>query len=249
MFAFFGALAMVVALVGIYGVTSYAVARRTREIGVRMAIGAEPRSVLRLILGESLNTTLCGIAFGWLLGVGVGQALASLFVDLAPFDGWTFRSCRSASCSPRQAQRGSPPAGRRWSIRDRASERVDTQQVRGFAGSRGSAALQGGRRSAAFAVIGSQVSARPNLRTYTISNFFTASSHVMAAACLAPASPRRIATFPIGDHVAHGQGERVGGGAVTNPLTASRTSSAGPPLSWQVSTGFPQLNASTVTKP
>jgi putative ABC transport system permease protein len=69
---------------------SYAVARRTREIGVRMAIGAEPRSVLRLILGESLTTTLCGIAAGWLLGIGVGQALASLFVDLAPFDGWTF---------------------------------------------------------------------------------------------------------------------------------------------------------------
>ena len=90
MFAFFGSLAMVVALVGIYGVTSHAVARRTREIGVRMAIGAEPRSVLRMILGESLTTTICGIALGWVLGIGVGQALASLFVDLAPFDGWTF---------------------------------------------------------------------------------------------------------------------------------------------------------------
>ena len=42
------------------------------------------------ILGESLTTTMCGIVAGWLLGIGVGQALASLFVDLAPFDGWTF---------------------------------------------------------------------------------------------------------------------------------------------------------------
>ena len=81
---------MLVALVGISGVTAYEVARRTREIGVRMAIGAEPGSVLRLIVGESLGTTLCGIAAGWLLGIGVGQALASLFVDMAPFDAWTF---------------------------------------------------------------------------------------------------------------------------------------------------------------
>jgi predicted permease len=88
--SFFGALAMVVALVGIYGVTAYGVARRTREIGVRMAIGAEPGSVLRLILRESVATTLCGIAAGWVLGIGEGQALASLFVDMAPFDGWTF---------------------------------------------------------------------------------------------------------------------------------------------------------------
>jgi putative ABC transport system permease protein len=82
--------AMVVALVGSYGVTAHAVARRTREIGVRMAVGAEPFSVLRLILGESLATTLSGIAVGWMLGIGVGQVLASLFVDLAAFDAWTF---------------------------------------------------------------------------------------------------------------------------------------------------------------
>jgi predicted permease len=90
LFAFFGGLAMVVALVGIYGVTAYAVARRTREIGVRMAVGARPAAVLRLILGESLATTVGGVAVGWLLGVGLGQVLASTFVDMAGFDAWTF---------------------------------------------------------------------------------------------------------------------------------------------------------------
>ena len=90
LFAFFGGLAMVVALVGIYGVTSYAVARRTREIGVRMAVGARPAAVLRMILGESLATTGGGVAFGWLLGIGIGQILASTFVDMKGFDVWTF---------------------------------------------------------------------------------------------------------------------------------------------------------------
>jgi len=90
LFAFFGGLAMVVALVGIYGVTSYAVARRTKEIGVRMAVGAKPGAVLRMILRESLATTGGGVAVGWLLGIGVGQLLASLFVDMKAFDVWTF---------------------------------------------------------------------------------------------------------------------------------------------------------------
>jgi ABC-type antimicrobial peptide transport system permease subunit len=90
LFAFFGGLAMVVALVGIYGVTSYAVARRTREIGVRIAVGARPAAVLRMILRESLTTTAGGVAVGWLLGIGVGQLLASTFVDMKGFDAWTF---------------------------------------------------------------------------------------------------------------------------------------------------------------
>lgn len=90
LFATFGGLAMAVALVGIYGVTAYTVARRTREIGVRMAVGARPGAVLRMILGESLTTSLCGIAVGWVLGLGAGRIMASMFVDLAAFDPWTF---------------------------------------------------------------------------------------------------------------------------------------------------------------
>lgn len=89
-FSFFGVMALAVALVGIYGVTSYAVARRTREIGVRMAVGARPAAVLHLILGDTLSTVGFGIAVGWLLGIGVGRLMASIFVDLPAFDAWTF---------------------------------------------------------------------------------------------------------------------------------------------------------------
>jgi predicted permease len=87
---FFGGMAMVVALVGIYGVTAYTVSRRTREIGVRMAIGARPAEVLALILREGAATLGAGVALGWLLGVGLGRVLASQFVDMPGFDAWAF---------------------------------------------------------------------------------------------------------------------------------------------------------------
>lgn len=86
----FGALAMIVALVGIYAVMNYAVARRTREIGIRMAVGAMPSTVKRMILGEGLALTVIGIAIGLFMGVGVGQMMASMFVDVEAFDPVTF---------------------------------------------------------------------------------------------------------------------------------------------------------------
>jgi ABC-type antimicrobial peptide transport system permease subunit len=86
----FGGLALLIALVGISGVTAYAVSRRTREIGVRVAVGARPAEVLRLIVRGSLITTVAGIAAGLVVGVGVGRVMASLFGDLAAFDAWTF---------------------------------------------------------------------------------------------------------------------------------------------------------------
>lgn len=86
LFATFGVAAMTVALVGLYGVTVHAVARRTREIGIRVAVGAEPWAVRRMILGESLATTLGGVVAGTLLGTAVGQLMASVFVDVAAFD-------------------------------------------------------------------------------------------------------------------------------------------------------------------
>jgi predicted permease len=90
MFGLFGALAMIIALVGVYGVTAYTVTRRTREIGVRVAVGARPGTVLGMIVRESLATTLAGVAAGLILGIGTGRVMASLFVDLEPFDAWTF---------------------------------------------------------------------------------------------------------------------------------------------------------------
>lgn len=81
---------MVVALIGVYAVMSYAVARRTREIGIRMAVGALPGTVKRMILGEGVTLTLTGVALGLLLGVGVGRMMGSMFVDVDAFDPVTF---------------------------------------------------------------------------------------------------------------------------------------------------------------
>ncbi len=90
LFSVFGGLAVVVAVVGIYGLKAYAVSRRTREIGIRMALGAEPGRVRNLILREGLAMTLSGIVLGLLLGAGICKVLASVFVDFAPFDPLAF---------------------------------------------------------------------------------------------------------------------------------------------------------------
>ena len=81
-----GGFAALIALVGVYGAKAYAVARRSREIGVRLAVGATPGSVQRMIVGEGVRVGLVGASAGILLGLGVGQVLGALFVDIAPFD-------------------------------------------------------------------------------------------------------------------------------------------------------------------
>lgn len=90
MFSLFGGLAMIVAVVGIYGLKAYAVSRRTREIGIRLALGAEPGRVRNLILREGLTMTLTGVGLGLLLGLGVGRLLAAVFVDFNAFDTLAF---------------------------------------------------------------------------------------------------------------------------------------------------------------
>jgi ABC-type antimicrobial peptide transport system permease subunit len=90
LFTAMGALATLVALVGIYGATSYAVSRRTREIGVRMALGATPARVLAMVLGEGLHVAAAGVGLGLALGLGLGRLLAGVFVDLAGFDPSSF---------------------------------------------------------------------------------------------------------------------------------------------------------------
>lgn len=88
--AIFGALALLLASIGLYGVTNYSVAQRTREIGVRMALGADPRSVLSLVLGHGMLLVVLGLAVGLivsLLGAGV---LSALVVGVSPRDPVTF---------------------------------------------------------------------------------------------------------------------------------------------------------------
>ncbi len=86
MFTVFGILALALAAVGLYGVKAYQVSRRTREIGIRMALGAAPGEVQRLILREGLTMTLTGVVLGLALGLGLGQVLRSLLYGVSPFD-------------------------------------------------------------------------------------------------------------------------------------------------------------------
>ena len=84
--ACFGGLAMVLAAVGLYGVMSYTVARRTREIGVRMALGAQPTGVIWLVMREVALLALVGIAIGLPAAIGVGHLVSSQLYGVSPTD-------------------------------------------------------------------------------------------------------------------------------------------------------------------
>jgi putative ABC transport system permease protein len=79
----FATLALTLATVGIYGVISYAVSQRTREIGVRMALGANPRDVLRLILGEGLKLVLVGVVLGIIAALAMTRLLATMLYGVS----------------------------------------------------------------------------------------------------------------------------------------------------------------------
>jgi ABC-type antimicrobial peptide transport system permease subunit len=86
LFVTLGLAAAFVAVVGLYGVRSYLVARRTREFGVRMAIGASPADVMRLVMMEAITTTSVGLAIGLGLGALLGWGLSSVIYQVSPFD-------------------------------------------------------------------------------------------------------------------------------------------------------------------
>jgi predicted permease len=90
--AIFGAIALVLATVGIYGVISYSVSRRTREIGVRMALGASPASLRRLVLGESAKLALFGLAVGLPAALASARLLSSMLFAVTASDPLTFIS-------------------------------------------------------------------------------------------------------------------------------------------------------------
>ncbi len=86
----FGVIALLLAAVGIFGVISYSVSRRTHEIGIRVALGATPGSVLRLVLGESAKLVLVGLAVGIPVALGLARFLSSLLFEVHPADPLTF---------------------------------------------------------------------------------------------------------------------------------------------------------------
>jgi predicted permease len=89
-FALFAGLALLLALIGVYGVVSYAVARRTREVGIRLAVGAQPNAVIRLLMREGTVLVAIGGAVGLVLGIAMARALASLLYGVALTDPLTF---------------------------------------------------------------------------------------------------------------------------------------------------------------
>jgi predicted permease len=94
--SFFGLLAGLLAVTGLYGVMSYATSLRSAEIGVRMALGAEARAVLRMVLGESLGLLACGIGLGLLLAFGALRVLSSRLFGLSPTDPATLAATMAA---------------------------------------------------------------------------------------------------------------------------------------------------------
>jgi len=86
----FAAVALVLAVIGIYGVMSYSVTQRTHEIGIRMALGAGRRNVLAMIVGRGLVLTLAGLALGLAGAFGVTRLMSGLLFGIGPTDTLTF---------------------------------------------------------------------------------------------------------------------------------------------------------------
>jgi putative ABC transport system permease protein len=86
----FAALALVIAAIGIYGVLAYSVNQRRREIGLRIALGAQPDRVLRLVVGEGMRVGVFGIVLGLLGGLGLGRVVSSLVYGVQVYDPSTF---------------------------------------------------------------------------------------------------------------------------------------------------------------
>ena len=81
---------VLLAAIGIYGVIAHAVSQRTREIGLRIALGAGRGDVLRLVIGQALMLAVCGLALGFVLGAGAGRLMRGLLFGVEPFDPITF---------------------------------------------------------------------------------------------------------------------------------------------------------------
>ncbi len=88
----FAVVALILTMVGLYGVMSCAVSENTQQIGIRMALGAERRDVLRVILGQGMRLTLVGVVIGLGAALGLTRLMSSLLFGIGSADPWTFAS-------------------------------------------------------------------------------------------------------------------------------------------------------------
>ncbi|SPE41686.1 Permease (fragment) [Candidatus Sulfopaludibacter sp. SbA3] len=121
--AVFGGLAMMLAAVGLYGVVAYTVAQQTRELGIRMAMGAQRGDVLWMVLGRGLGLTAVGIAIGLLLSAAATRLLGGLLYGMSPLDplsfasaslAWTAVAMLASFVPARRAMQVDPVVALRW---------------------------------------------------------------------------------------------------------------------------------------
>jgi ABC-type antimicrobial peptide transport system permease subunit len=104
----FGVLAVLLAIIGLYGLISYTLARRANEIGIRVALGARPYDVVKLVLRETTLLVAAGLGAGIIVSLGAGRAAAGLLFGLQPND----RSTLAVACDARRpGARGKLRAG------------------------------------------------------------------------------------------------------------------------------------------
>jgi putative ABC transport system permease protein len=96
LFALLGGLALALAAVGVYGVVSYAVSERTHEIGVRMAVGARPADVARMVVSDGGRLAAAGIVVGLAIALAAGRVMRGFLFHVSPFDPATFASVAAA---------------------------------------------------------------------------------------------------------------------------------------------------------
>jgi ABC-type antimicrobial peptide transport system permease subunit len=90
--AIFGAMALFLAAIGLYGVMSYFVSQSTRELGLRMALGANARDLLRLVVSRGLQLTAAGIVIGGIAALMLTRLIGDLLYKVSPHDPWAFGS-------------------------------------------------------------------------------------------------------------------------------------------------------------
>lgn len=90
LFGVFAGIALVISMVGIYGVISYAVSQRTHEIGIRMALGAQAKDVLRMVVWRGMRLTFVGVAIGLASALALTRIMRNLLFEVSPADPATF---------------------------------------------------------------------------------------------------------------------------------------------------------------